>query len=356
MLGVQRKVRGKVHRISIAEYSEATKPGSIIAARDKAAQIMAELAAGTYMTASAKAAMTDQEKRLAALTVWSAPDFHAEENPHVRDSTIRSYRFAVKRMFPTDEKMSDIDADMVRDLYRAMLGKVSDASAANAIRSVRALWQSWADAHPDAHQPGSNPVRKLTRKRKAVRPVPVREGALTPAQRPVWWSVAQQNAVHAGPTGTMFRALQMLFLTGCRMDEVLHLSWADIGETEITISAERMKAGEELKRPITCGMRQIFDTQRDLSDEWVFPSRRGGGPAKDPRKAMAAINRVAETAITQHDLRRTYISVAEVAGIPTVATKMLVGHSASDITADYAKALRPQLPDFAAKIELELLS
>ncbi|WP_171234001.1 tyrosine-type recombinase/integrase [Ruegeria sp. HKCCA6837] len=353
MLGVERKVRGKLHRISIAEFTPATKPGTIEAARDKAQAIMAELAAGTYLSPTDRAAMNARERDLVDLTIYSAPTFHGQENPHVRASTIESYGYAVKRMFLADVGMSDITPEMVRDEYRRMLGVTSPASASNALRSVRALWQSWADAHPAGQEPSPNPVSKLTGKRKAVKATPPREGALKPVERPLWWAEAERLAVHLGPTGTLYRALQMLFLTGCRRDEILHLRWAEVGADVITIPAERMKAGVELKRPITPGMRSILDAQRGASDEWVFPAVRGSGPARDPRKAL---KRIGVGDITPHDLRRTYISTAEVIGVPSVAIKMLVGHSTGDITEAYAKALRPQLPEFAERIETGLLS
>ena len=353
ILGVERKIRGKLHRISICEFTPGTKPGTIDSARTEAASIMAQLAAGTYLSQTARAEQSERSRQLAQLTIHRAPDFHSHENPHIRDSTILNYKHAVARMFPRDVKMSDITAEMVRDEYRRMLNIASAASASNALRSARALWQSWADAHPDGEEPTSNPVKRLTGKRRAVQPTAPREGALTPAQRPLWWAEAQRLANHAGPTGSMLRALQMLFLTGLRSREGMHLRWDEIGETTLTIEADRMKAGVALTRPITAGMRAILDSQRGLHDEWVFPARSGGGPAGDPRKSMALIG-VGD--ISPHDLRRTYISTAETVGVPTVVTKMLVGHSVADITESYARALRSELPEFAARIEQGLLS
>ncbi|NOE44287.1 site-specific integrase, partial [Ruegeria sp. HKCCD7319] len=68
------------------------------------------------------------------------------------------------------------------------------------------------------------------------------------------------------------------------------------------------------------------------------------------------LKRIGVGDITPHDLRRTYISTAEMIGVPSVAIKMLMGHSTGDITEAYAKALRPQLPEFAERIETGLLS
>jgi integrase len=72
----------------------------------------------------------------------------------------------------------------------------------------------------------------------------------------------------------------------------------------------------------------------------------------DVRRALSLLG----VAITPHDLRRTYIGAATMAGVPDVAVKMLVGHAVNDVTEAYARSIRPQLPALAAQIEEALLS
>ena len=72
----------------------------------------------------------------------------------------------------------------------------------------------------------------------------------------------------------------------------------------------------------------------------------------DLRKAMSKLGEP----VSNHDLRRTYMGAADLAGISTVAVKLLVGHSITDITESYIKSIRPQLPDIAVKVENALLS
>jgi len=84
---------------------------------------------------------------------------------------------------------------------------------------------------------------------------------------------------------------------------------------------------------------------------WVFPASRGSGHLTDTRKTLRRL----PTIVTNHDLRRGYIVAGELAGVPQVAVKLLVGHSVNDITEVYATAIGSELPRLAAKIEMELL-
>lgn len=161
-----------------------------------------------------------------------------------------------------------------------------------------------------------------------------------------------------GPTGTAHAALAMLFFTGLRLNEACGLSWDDVSATEITIDEDRMKGGTELVRPITPMMQRIIDHQRLFhpDSQWIFPARVGDGHMSDVRKAMDPINEaVAGRSLTPHDLRRTYLATAEIAGVPLIAQKMLIGHTTSDVTEDYLRALAPQLSEFAQTIEDALM-
>ena len=84
---------------------------------------------------------------------------------------------------------------------------------------------------------------------------------------------------------------------------------------------------------------------------WVFPANRGDGHLRDTRKTLNHL----PTVVTNHDLRRTYIVAGELARVPSVAVKMLVGHSTSDITEAYARAIASEIPRLAQEIEDHLL-
>lgn len=167
--------------------------------------------------------------------------------------------------------------------------------------------------------------------------------------------MADEQIARVFPTFSTPRALQFLYLTGLRRGEVLAMPWTegDLDAGTITIAPARMKAGEELVRPITREMHRIFDEQREMNpdSDWVFPASRGGGHLRDTRKTLHQL----PTVVTNHDLRRTYIVAGELARVPQVAVKMLVGHSTTDITEAYARAIGSELPELAQAIEDHLV-
>lgn len=356
VFAIERRINKKLHRIRLAEW---TTRNDVDALRRTAEDIIGQISAGTYMPAEERAAAEALTGSLTGMTLRGALDLHAKVNPHLRGSTIEQYGYSVNDLVGAgDVAMSDIDTAMVRECYDRLAADKSVATATRMLRTTRALWNTWADEHPDGSAPEiRNPVERLTRKRGRVGKVKSREGALAPAERRPWLDAIEADARSRGPTGNVSRALAFVFLTGMRRQEVFGLRWDEVGEDSLTVTADRMKSGEPLTRPLTKRMRAILDYQRRTFPEsdYVFPANRGGGHIIDPRKTLKPVNKDVGVDITVHDLRRTYIGAAELAGVPTVAIKMLVGHSTSDITEAYAKSLRSELPDLADQIEAALV-
>lgn len=73
-----------------------------------------------------------------------------------------------------------------------------------------------------------------------------------------------------------------------------------------------------------------------ITSPWVFPGR---NPRKPLHQTKNAINRVIEASgvhSSLHDLRRTFITIAESLDVPPYAIKRLVNHKMSnDVTAGY---------------------
>ncbi len=72
------------------------------------------------------------------------------------------------------------------------------------------------------------------------------------------------------------------------------------------------------------------------SSEYVFPGTGQGGYIVEPRKQMAKVSQMSGVNFTMHDLRRTFITVAESLDISAYAVKRLINHKmTSDVTAGY---------------------
>jgi integrase len=71
-------------------------------------------------------------------------------------------------------------------------------------------------------------------------------------------------------------------------------------------------------------------------EAWVFPSPRDNGHLREPRHAIHQVTKLSGVEFTLHDLRRTFITLAESLDIPAYALKRLLNHrDSNDITAGY---------------------
>jgi integrase len=90
--------------------------------------------------------------------------------------------------------------------------------------------------------------------------------------------------------------------------------------------------------PLTIYLHDLLKRRIDAScNEYVFPSSGEAGYLVEPRKQMAKIIEKTEIQFTVHDLRRTFITIAESLDIPAYALKRLLNHKMynSDVTAGY---------------------
>ena len=364
---VLRKINSKVHRVTIEEF---TATSDLARIRAEAARIMLEIRQGEFVPAKARAAVAQVATDAKAMTLGDALELHARVNPQLRAKTLEEYARAVLWLTNTAPARVDGRADVlgtaagctlpiaalttddVRAAYDRLCNAGKIASGASMLRGLRAIWNTWAD---ETEHDGRNPVLRITSKRGRVQRVAPRTGAIPPAEQAAWFAAMDAEARNS--PFAVARACQFVFLTGLRKREALGLRWEDVDTDAgtITVAADRMKGGVALVRPITRGMAKILGAQRELNttdSPWVFPARRGLGPVADVHTTLARVAPV----VTAHDLRRTFIVAGALAGVPEVAVKMLVGHSTSDITETYARAIGTELPALAQRIENQLLS
>ena len=92
-------------------------------------------------------------------------------------------------------------------------------------------------------------------------------------------------------------------------------------------------------------------------NEYVFPSKHGDGSLYRSTKLMRKINSESGIHHTFHDLRRTFITIADSLDISSFAIKKLVNHSSgSDVTSGYIisstdrlKSPMQRITDFVAE-------
>jgi integrase len=128
-----------------------------------------------------------------------------------------------------------------------------------------------------------------------------------------------------------------LVLTGLRRGEAGRLRWSDVDLEDRTLHLKTTKNGEAITLPLSTYVHTVLvRRQQNILSTYVFPGRDGRGPLVEPKKQIARVIEHSGIVYTLHDLRRTFITIAESLDISPYAIKRLVNHKMSnDVTSGY---------------------
>lgn len=119
---------------------------------------------------------------------------------------------------------------------------------------------------------------------------------------------------------------EFLLLTGVRRKEAITLEWKDVDFRTGTFIVKRTKSHYPRPAFMTGRVKDILEARRAL--ERPFPI--------DPDTASHRFRELATKAgipdITLHDLRRSFASYAQDAGMPTLVLTWLIGHTNEEVT------------------------
>lgn len=109
--------------------------------------------------------------------------------------------------------------------------------------------------------------------------------------------------------GVSARALEFTVLTAARSGEVRGMTWGEVNLEEKlwTVPANRMKAGEEHKVPLSDAAIAVLKTVNEdglKADDYVFPAPRGGSLSDMALSQL--LKRMGRTGITVHGFRSTF--------------------------------------------------
>ena len=108
-----------------------------------------------------------------------------------------------------------------------------------------------------------------------------------------------------------------LLYTGFRRSEATTLRWddVDLDAGVVRLAEAATKSKRMLELPMSDIVRDLLQRRRDLGDTgWVFPANSKSGHVEEPRHFLEQVTKATEIDVSVHDLRRTFISVAEVDG------------------------------------------
>lgn len=154
--------------------------------------------------------------------------------------------------------------------------------------------------------------------------------------------------------------LLFLLFTGLRRQEVATLKWSAIDLNDRSFTLKDTKNREPLTLPLTDFIVQLLESRKVVKySEYVFADDGKAGYLIEPRRQVQKVTEFSGVIFTLHDLRCTFITIAENIDISAYALKRLVNHKmSSDVTESYivndVERLRRPMEQISLKL-LQLL-
>ncbi len=325
-------VNGKTIRVTIGRFPQM----SAEQAERKAKEFIGELGNKVNPNARRKA---DAQKNI---TLRQCYEHYLESRSNLKESTIEQYERYLNKYLSDwlDKPLLTITRDKVERRHKK-IGKTSNTSANATMRVLRALLEYAHGKYEDENGDPiilHNPVRRLSQV-KAWYKESRRSTYIKSTEFKPWFETVTTMPEWSGSSTpeTIRNYLLLVLFTGLRRNEATCLTWkqVDLKHKQLTISDT--KNGHPHILPLSSYLVELLKQRKILAkkSEYVFPSGESGHLV-DPKKSVANVRDKSGVYFTIHDLRRTFITVAESLGIRDYTLKRLLNHrSAGDVTDGY---------------------
>ena len=330
---LEKRINGKVKRITLGRYPELT----VEQARKEAQKVVGEIARGMNPIAEKKS------DKLKKITLKQAFEDYLKARKSLKPTTILDYERALKQVVPDwlGKPLLSISKDMIARRHAKHGSERSEARANLSMRILRAIFNFASGEYEDEQGKAlilENPVKRLSHSRAWYR-VTRRQTIIKRNDLAVWYEGLQRlyNRVSAEQAEMMKDYFLLVIFTGLRRKEAESLRWENVDLNALTFGVMDTKNHERHIMPLSDFLVDLFKRRKAHQiNEYVFPTDDGKGHLVDPRKALVRIRELSGVMFTIHDLRRTFITIAESLDIPVYALKRLLNHKmSSDVTAGY---------------------
>jgi integrase len=315
----ERQVARRTVRVTIGRYGLITPEE----ARKRALKLLGEMAEGrdpnSDKRANAVSAMTLQEAfddffERRSLAASSTPNYKRTIDIYLKDWA--------------SLPIAQISRRMVLDRHRKIGADNGLVTANNIMRHLRSVWNFTSATHGELPP---NPVAILTQAR-AWNQERRRRSVIPMHGLPKWWRAVHQEEDHVRDF------LLIALFTGMRRSEIARLRWENIDLEGKTLAVPRTKNGDPLELPLSDFLFELLLARREAEPdaEWVFPGPGATGHLVESKRFYTRVAKASGITFTLHDLRRTFVTIAESLDIPHYALKRLLNHRTDgDVTGGY---------------------
>lgn len=323
---IEKLIKKKLCRITLGRYPELT----VEMARKEGQKLLGQIATGIDPVAEKRA------EKMREMTLNVVFNDYIQVRKSLKHNTLYNYKRVLATAFAGwgDKSFLAITKDKVAK-HHEKLGKEHGEAYANlAMRLLRALFNFAAGQYEDTQGKSlisENPVKRLSQTRAWYR-VERRQSFIKAHELAPWYLGVQQlqNEV-------LRDYLLLILLTGLRRQEAATLRWDHVDLNAKTLTVLNTKNHESHTLPLSNYLYELLlSRSQKRINEYVFPGTGAAGHIIEPRKQMAHVTKFSGIHFTVHDLRRTFITIAEGLDISAYALKRLMNHKMSgDITAGY---------------------
>ena len=231
-----------------------------------------------------------------------------------------------------------ITRDLVRKRHKK-LSLVSATSANKTMRVLRAIFNFANGQYENERGDGlfpHNPVTVISHNKQWNRETR-RATRIADTDLKAWFDAvsmleSELSAVHQD-------YFVFLLLTGLRRREATSLKWSDINFKNKSFTIEVTKNHRPITLPLSDYALVLLEIARErkVNTEYVFHGLDIKASLKEPKRQVKRVQDMSGVAFMIHDLRRTFISIAESLDISMYAIKAIVNHgtTSGDVTAGY---------------------
>jgi integrase len=146
-----------------------------------------------------------------------------------------------------------------------------------------------------------------------------------------------ESTIRARTGETVADYLLLLLFTGLRRGEAAALTWANVDLEERILKIPDPKNRQPFALPLSDFVHDLLAARaKHKVNDYVFPGTGAKGYLVEPRNHMDQVIKASGLTFTLHDLRRTFITVADRLDMSAFAIKRLVNHkTSSDVTDGY---------------------
>ena len=328
---VEKRIEGRVRRETLGRYGELT----VEQARKEAQKYLGKIAMGLNPASEKK------REQLRTLTLEQIFADFKRMRVGLKPGTVYQYARLLNGTFADwkTRPVSAITKDMIARKH-IQLGEKSESSANLAMRFLRGLFNfamaNYEDGYGNAVL-SENPVERLTRTRSWYRSKR-RQTVIKVHQLPQWHRAVMALRHDPAPVAeTVSDYLLFLLYSGLRRQEAAQLTWERIDLEQRALVIPDPKNHMPHTLPLSSPLLEILHRRKEVAhNAFVFCGEGPAGYLIEPKRQMAKVMGASGVTFAIHDLRRTFITIAESIDVSPYTIKRLVNHTMrNDVTAGY---------------------